>query len=56
MAGEKFADADLIGCPYRVIVSEKTLAQNKVEVKRRDSDEVEMLGVEDFIKQLTLNN
>ncbi len=24
-AGEKFAEADLIGIPYRVLVSEKTL-------------------------------
>jgi prolyl-tRNA synthetase len=56
MAGEKFADADLIGCPFRVVVSEKTLKENKVEVKKRDSDEVEMLGVEDLIKQLTVNN
>lgn len=34
-AGEKFADADLIGCPYRLVVSRKTLALNKVELKRR---------------------
>ena len=34
-AGEKFADADLIGCPYRIVVSEKSLAQGGVEVKKR---------------------
>jgi prolyl-tRNA synthetase len=38
-AGEKFADADLIGIPYRVVVSEKTLKENKVELKLRTEDE-----------------
>lgn len=33
--GEKFADADLIGIPTRVVISEKTLAQGGVEVKKR---------------------
>jgi prolyl-tRNA synthetase len=50
MAGEKFADADLIGCPYRVIVSEKTLAQNKVEVKRRGNDEIEMVEISKLVE------
>ena len=35
-AGEKFADADLIGIPRRVVVSEKSLAGGGVEVKKRD--------------------
>ncbi|MDR1361080.1 MAG: proline--tRNA ligase [Rickettsiales bacterium] len=34
-AGEKFADADLIAAPIRLIVSEKTLAGNFIEVKYR---------------------
>lgn len=33
-AGEKFADADLVGCPYRAVVSKKT--GDKIEVKRRN--------------------
>jgi prolyl-tRNA synthetase len=37
-AGEKFADADLIAAPIRLIVSEKTLARNVVEVKYRVND------------------
>lgn len=35
-AGEKFADADLIGIPTRLIVSEKTLAEGGVEVSRAE--------------------
>lgn len=42
-AGEKFADADLIGCPYRIVVSEKTLAKGSVEVKKRDSEKCELV-------------
>ncbi len=34
-AGEKFADADLIGIPYRLVVSEKT--GGKIEVKKRNA-------------------
>jgi prolyl-tRNA synthetase len=38
-AGVKFADADLIGAPVRVIVGKKSLAGGKVEIARRGSDE-----------------
>lgn len=39
-AGEKFADSDLIGIPYRVVVSEKTKEQNAFEVVARKTGEV----------------
>ena len=48
--GEKFADADLIGIPTRVVVSEKTLAQGKLEVKIRKTGEVNMLSESEFLK------
>ena len=38
-AGEKFADADLIGIPLRIVVSEKTLAKDSVEIKERSSEQ-----------------
>ncbi len=41
--GEKFADSDLIGIPVRFVVSEKTVAKNKVEVKYRSSSDSELL-------------
>jgi prolyl-tRNA synthetase len=44
-AGEKFSDSDLIGIPKRYIVSEKTLAQDFVEVKDRKSGQVTMMKV-----------
>ena len=37
-AGEKFADADLIAAPIRLIVSEKNLSRNVIEVKYRVND------------------
>mgnify|MGYP003394017001 CR=1 FL=1 len=38
--GEKFADSDLIGIPYRVVVSEKTKEHNAFEVVERKTGEV----------------
>jgi prolyl-tRNA synthetase len=49
-AGEKFADADLIGIPTRVVVSKKTLAVNSVEVKNRGAAEAKLIPLADFIK------
>jgi prolyl-tRNA synthetase len=36
--GEKFADADLLGCPLRVTVGRKTLEDGAVDVRRRSED------------------
>ncbi|MFH0923684.1 MAG: aminoacyl--tRNA ligase-related protein [Candidatus Falkowbacteria bacterium] len=49
-AGEKFADADLIGCPYRIIASAKTLKQDSLEVKKRNSDECELVKIDKIVK------
>ena len=51
-AGEKFADADLIGCPYRIVVSEKTIKNDKFELKKRDEAEEKMLSKEALLKVL----
>ena len=45
-AGQKFADADLIGIPWRVVVSEKSLAGGGVEVKKRSEKESEIIKIE----------
>ncbi len=47
-AGEKFSDADLIGVPYRVVVSKNTAG--KIELKKRNESKVEMVGLEDLLK------
>jgi prolyl-tRNA synthetase len=50
--GEKFADADLLGIPYRVVVSQKTREAKKVELKLRTESESQLLSVEDLISNL----
>jgi prolyl-tRNA synthetase len=45
--GMKFKDADLIGYPLRLTISEKSLAAGQVELKRRDTREVTMLNLAD---------
>jgi len=48
-AGEKFADADLIGCPIRVVVSKRT--GEKVEVKNRNAKDTTLLTIEEFLNR-----
>lgn len=50
--GEKFADADLYGIPYRVVVSLKTLESGKFELKKRDSQDATFVSAEDLQKTL----
>jgi prolyl-tRNA synthetase len=52
-SGQKFADADLIGCPYRLVVSDKTIAANAVEIKKRDEEELKMAGYGEIVKFFT---
>ena len=44
-AGEKFKDADLLGMPFRIVISEKTLAKDSVELKKRGEKEFELIGL-----------
>ena len=48
-AGQKFADADLIGLPYRIVVSEKTMAQNGVELKKRTEKEGRVVDIKKIL-------
>ncbi|MDO8620696.1 MAG: aminoacyl--tRNA ligase-related protein [Candidatus Levybacteria bacterium] len=49
-AGGKFADADLIGIPVRLVVSEKT--GDKIEWKKRSEEKTEFLSEEELIRRL----
>lgn len=51
--GEKFADADLLGIPHRVVVSGKTVQQGNFEYKARTAGESSMLDQESLKKLLT---
>jgi prolyl-tRNA synthetase len=50
--GQKFADADLMGIPYRVVISQKTIQEGKVEFKARTSDQTSLLTASAVIDQL----
>jgi prolyl-tRNA synthetase len=50
-AGEKFADSDLMGISIRVIISEKTLKEDSVEIKHRSSGVIEMLKITEFLSK-----
>ena len=52
-AGEKFADADLIGIPYRVIVSEKTAENDSAEIKKRDEKKSKILPIGEIMKRVS---
>lgn len=49
-AGQKFAEADLLGIPYRAVVSAKT--GNQIEVKKRNEAKVEMMALDQLIKKI----
>jgi prolyl-tRNA synthetase len=49
--GEKFADADLIGLPLRLVVSEKTLKEDAVEWKVRNEQEMQLVKIEDVVEK-----
>lgn len=53
-AGEKFADADLVGCPVRVVVSKRTGQQ--VEVKKRREKEGKLISVDEFLSSAQFSN
>lgn len=46
--GEKFADADLIGIPYRIVISERTLKEKSVEIKKRDKRETKLIKIKNL--------
>ena len=50
--GEKFADAELMGIPYRVVISERTLSEDSAEVTERQSGETKLVKISDLISKI----
>ena len=50
-AGEKFANADLLGIPLRAVISEKTLKENKIEIKNRASGKISLITEDQLTKK-----
>ena len=44
--GEKFADAELMGIPYRVVISDKTLTNNQAEITNRATGESKLVNLD----------
>jgi prolyl-tRNA synthetase len=51
-AGVKFNDADLIGLPFRITVSPRTLEKDSVEFKKRTEKDSEIIPLKDIIKKV----
>jgi len=51
-AGEKLTDADLLGIPLRVVVSQKTVATKEAEVKKRTGEKLEMVRLTNLVSYI----
>ncbi|MFZ2149783.1 MAG: aminoacyl--tRNA ligase-related protein [Minisyncoccia bacterium] len=51
-AGEKFGDADLLGMPYRAVVSARSLKENGIELKKRTEEKGQIVTLPDLLKIL----
>lgn len=51
--GAKFADAELMGLPYRVTISERLIEQGKLELTHRNTGETELLTLEDLLAKIS---
>lgn len=49
-AGEKFADADLMGIPYRLVISDKSLSAGGFEMKQRGKDDTQIIPSESVVQ------
>lgn len=51
-AGEKFADSDLIGIPYRVVVSKRSISEGGFEIKKRTEENGKIVAKEQLLSEL----
>ena len=51
-AGEKFSDADLLGIPFRAVVSARSLKEGGIELKKRTEEKGKIVSLEELLKLL----
>jgi len=51
--GEKFSDADLLGIPYRVVISQKTVEKQRLELKKRIESKSELVTLDQIVSKIT---
>ncbi len=52
-AGEKFADSDLLGIPYRAVVSERSIKENGIELKKRTEEKGKIVSLSELLNLFT---
>jgi prolyl-tRNA synthetase len=55
-AGEKFADADLLGIPFRAVVSKRSMSENGIEIKKRTEEKGRIISLDEFMVLLKPKN
>ena len=55
-AGEKFSDADLLGIPYRAVVSTRSLKDGGIEIKKRTEEKGKVISLDELLKLLAPNH
>ena len=51
-AGEKFSEADLLGIPFRAVISTRSLAEKGIELKKRTEEKGKIVSEDELIKLL----
>jgi prolyl-tRNA synthetase len=52
-AGEKFADSDLLGIPFRAVISPRSIKEGGIELKRRIEEKGQVVSLDELLKLLT---
>ena len=55
-AGEKFTDADLLGIPWRAVVSTRSIKEGGVELKKRTEEKGKIISLDALLKLLKSDN
>lgn len=55
-AGEKFSDADLIGIPWRAVVSARSMKENGIELKKRTEEKGKIVTLDELVKLCSKNS
>jgi prolyl-tRNA synthetase len=55
-AGEKFSDADLLGIPFRAVVSARSIKDGGIELKKRTEEKGKIVSLEELLKLLRSGN
>lgn len=51
-AGEKFSDADLLGMPWRAVISVRSMKEGGIELKKRTEEKGKIISLEELLKLL----